>query len=187
MVGERTSTPEEGPAVGAVSVATQVAAGRTDVVQQLAGASIRKFSDPLPVSTTARPFEIGQAGHGAMPTQQLEELCVVVDSAARSAMVSTLHPSAATRSSNYWRVRVGACASRPRAAGTLPRSQMPIWPALKSAATASLSWLSPRSSRTARPAIGLVSGRDQDDVTGVVGVAGSMEEVEVGTHLGRSR
>ena len=76
MVGERTSTPEEGPAVGAVSVATQVAAGTTDVVQQLAGASIRKFSDPLPVSTTARPFEIGQAGHGAMPTQQLEELCV---------------------------------------------------------------------------------------------------------------
>ena len=41
--------------------------------------------------------------------------------------------------------------------------------------------------RMARMAIGLVSGRDQDDVTGVVGVAGSMEVVEVGTHLGRSR
>lgn len=75
-VGERTSAPEDGLAVGAVSVATRVTARATHDAQQLPGADVRKLGDPAPVGAASGPVEIGQAVHGAMPAQQLEELCV---------------------------------------------------------------------------------------------------------------
>ena len=75
-VGERAPAPEDGLAVGAVSVAAWVAAGATHVVQQLASADVRKLGDPAPVGAAGGPVEIGQAGHGAVPAQQFEELGV---------------------------------------------------------------------------------------------------------------
>lgn len=75
-VGERAPAPEDGLAVGAVSVAAWVTAGATHVAQQLAGADVRELGYPAPVGPAGGPVEGKQPGHGAVPAQQFEELGV---------------------------------------------------------------------------------------------------------------
>ena len=75
-VGERAPAPEDRLAVGAVSVAAWVTGGATHVAQQLAGAVVGQLGDPAPVGPAGGPVEGGQAGHGAVPAQQFEELGV---------------------------------------------------------------------------------------------------------------
>ena len=70
-----------------MSVATRVTARATHVAQQLPGADVRKLGDPTPVGAASGPVEIGQAVHGATPSEHQPR---IRDLAAR---VTHVHPA----------------------------------------------------------------------------------------------